>query len=348
MVICYFGDYDPEYARNKVIIKGLKENNVEVVSCQSDFKSLKKFWSLYRQHKKLKGNYDFMIVGYSDSRLMVPLAKFISNKKIIWDAFYSLYDTMIYDRKLSSTKSLKVKYYWFLDWLNCRLSDKIILDTKEHIKYFIKEFKEKNSKFIKVLVGTDFEIFPPKALKKNSILTVGFWGKYIPLQGVEYIIKAAKILEADREIKFKVIGSGQESGRIKKLASDLIINNVEFLPKVPCARLPDLIADFDICLGIFGNTPKTQRVIPNKVYQAAAMGKAIITADTTAIRELFTNGKDILLCQHAHAVDLAEKIIFLKNHNDIRELMGNDALVLSNNKTKPKIIVQPLLQDCLL
>jgi len=33
MTICYFGDYNSNYSRNRVIIKGLKENGVNVLEC---------------------------------------------------------------------------------------------------------------------------------------------------------------------------------------------------------------------------------------------------------------------------------------------------------------------------
>jgi glycosyltransferase involved in cell wall biosynthesis len=35
-----------------------------------------------------------------------------------------------------------------------------------------------------------------------------------------------------------------------------------------------------VCLGIFGVTPKALRVVPNKVFQGAAAGCAIVTSDT--------------------------------------------------------------------
>ena len=162
MTICYFGNYDPEYARNRVLIKGLRENGVEVLLCNDRSGGIKKYFKLWRLHKKFANKYDLLIVGYSDSRSMVLLAKIISKKPIVWDAFYSLYDSLVFDRKLVSPKNFKAKYYWFLDWLVCKLADKILLDTNEHIKYFVKTFKIKENKFIKVLIGADDSIFYPR------------------------------------------------------------------------------------------------------------------------------------------------------------------------------------------
>jgi hypothetical protein len=43
MTILYFGNYNPNYSRNRVLIRGLRENGVKVVECnvkRSGFLSL--------------------------------------------------------------------------------------------------------------------------------------------------------------------------------------------------------------------------------------------------------------------------------------------------------------------
>ena len=46
------------------------------------------------------------------------------------------------------------------------------------------------------------------------------------------------------------------------------------------------IAEADVCLGIFGDTTKTGRVLPFKIYSYASVGRAIVTGDTACMREL--------------------------------------------------------------
>lgn len=161
MRILYFGDFDPNYARNRILIRGLKENGVEVVTCNDRRRGFKKIFSLAACLLRSRG-FDMVLVGYSDTRFAVPLAWAFTRKPIIWDAFYSLYDAWVFDRKLVKPNSLKAAYHWLLDWVSCFLADKILLDTQTHIDYFIRTFKIKKRKLIKVLIGADDTVFHPR------------------------------------------------------------------------------------------------------------------------------------------------------------------------------------------
>lgn len=344
MTICFFGDFDPEYARNRVLTRGLKENGADILICHTVLHGLKGLWDLFQKHRSLKNKYDILIVGYSDSRSMIPLARSISNKKIIWDAFYSIYDSWVFDRKFVRSGSFNAKYYWFLDWFSCKLADSILLDTDAHIDYFSKTFGIKDSKFIKILVGAAGDIFYPKPVQKTSDkFLVHFHGNFIPLQGVEYIIRAAGIL-SDYKIQFQVIGGGQDYERIKKIAAGLSLKNIIWIDHVSYEELPNYINKADVCLGIFGKTEKAKRVIPNKAYEAIAEAKPLISADTPAMRELFTDGKDILFCRLADSQDLAAKILELKNNDKLRNEIAWGGYELFKKMAIPSKAVLPLIK----
>jgi len=178
---------------------------------------------------------------------------------------------------------------------------------------------------------------------KSPYFLITFWGNFITLQGIEYIIKAAKILEKYSDIKFIVIGDGQTKGDIIKLADNLKVKNVEFVGRIRVEELPRYIKEADICLGIFGNTDKAKRVIPNKVYEAIAMAKPVISGDSSAIRELFTNRENILLCKMADAQDLADKILELKNSSELREKIARKGYELFRKYAIPEVVVRNIL-----
>ncbi len=346
MKICYFGDFNPEYPRNRVIIKGLRENGVDVLICQDKTCGLRKFLNLVRVHKKIKRDYNFLFVGYSDSRFMVPLAKLICRKPIIWDAFYSLYDSWVFDRKLVAPQSLKAKYYWFLDWMGCLLAHKILLDAKTNIEYFIETFGSSEKKFIKVFVGTDDKLFMPADIDNGADgnFIVHFHGHFIPRQGAEFIIGAANLLR-NENILFRMIGRGQDYSGARTMAEKLGLSNLEWIDGVDYEKLPEFINKSDICLGGFGNTRKAKITSMNKLFEYMACGKAIITGDVASSREILEDGKTAIFCRCADAEDLARKILKLKYNPDLIKMLGENARKNFKESFTPQIITYKLIQD---
>ena len=85
----------------------------------------------------------------------------------------------------------------------------IWLDTQTHIDWFAKEFKVPASKFRRLWVGADDEVMKPqpRPVAADQQLTIFFYGKFIPLQGIEHIIDAAALIEReDERIRFVLCG----------------------------------------------------------------------------------------------------------------------------------------------
>lgn len=323
MKVCYFGIYDREYSRNKILISGLKQNDVEVFECISNKTGLSKYLDLIKKHRALKGNYDVMVVGYPGFQAMI-LAKFLTSKPIIFDAFVSIYDSMVLDRAQVKKNSLRALYFWYLDKLSLTLADIVLFDTNEHINFVSKEFKIKANKFRRIFVGADTNIFYPKEKKETGIFKVLFYGHFIPLQGVDSIVRAAKLLEEKKDIFFEIIGDGQEKEKIVQLSKNLNIENVNFIGNVSLEELSRKISEANVCLGIFGSTEKAKRVIPNKVYECVAIAKPVITSDTRAVREIFTE-EELFLVPISSPESISKAILLVKSDTINANLKGKRA-----------------------
>ncbi|MBC8456554.1 MAG: glycosyltransferase, partial [Deltaproteobacteria bacterium] len=273
----------------------------------------------------------------------------ISGRPLVFDAFTSLYGTFVADRKFVERGSWKAKLLHTVDKWSCRLADMILVDTDQHIDYFNNMFKIGKRKLRRIFVGADEDIFYPRVNRKNNNFLVLFYGTFIPLHGIEYIIKAAKQLEKYKDIKFQIIGSGQTSWYIEQLSEELRVNNVLFIEEwVPYKTMPEYIARADICLGIFGNTKKAKMVIPTKVFQALAMKKPIITGDSPAAREALTDRENAVLCTMADAEALAESTLLLKQNKKLREKIAENSYKLFKEKFSLKVIgieVRRILQE---
>jgi glycosyltransferase involved in cell wall biosynthesis len=345
MRICYFGIYDREYARNKVLIDGLKLNGAELLECNDKSPGIAKYLKLYLKHRAA-GSYDVMFVAYP-GQFVLPFAKLITGKPIIFDAFLSQYDSSVSDRRLTKPFSLSALKYFFSDWLSCFLADKILLDTDEHIKFFVDRFKIKKQKFLKIFVGADESVFYKQPTPKSTKYFVAhFHGSFIPLQGVDYIIKAAKLLEEkDDSIKFNLLGAGQTLSEMKALAEELEVKNVNFIGWKSKDNVANYLRSGDICLGIFGNTSKAMRVIPNKVYEGLACGKPVLTAETSAVKELLTDRHNVLFCKPASPGDLAKKILELKHDPVLAAKISKNGHDLFVNRLNSKTLGKELYDE---
>lgn len=350
MTICYFGMYARNYSRNRILLKGLSQHKVNVIECndRSHFLFGLRYLKLISKYVKLKAwDAKVLFVGFP-GQTDVPLAWLIGkifHQKIVFDAFFSLYVSQTFDRKHVTPGSLKSIGYWLVDWLGCFLSDLITLDTNAHINFFVRTFHQSPKKFLRVLVGTDTEIFKPKKLKRHTGVTIGFHGSYLPLQGAPIIIQTAKLLKS-RKFKFMLLGNGIEKAKCERLVKTEKITNVEFLNEVPYEKLPDFIAKTDICLGgPFGASLKSNQVIPNKVYECLAMKKPIIVGQSNALKELLTHKINCYEVGQGSPRKLAAAILDLAKNPKLRAKIASAGYNLAISNLTPKKITIGLVQQ---
>ena len=388
MRVCYFGTYSLEegYPRNRVIIEGLRRNGVDVVECHEDLwegtsdklagiqdglsiikkllRILHVYIKLIRKYRSI-GNYDAIIVGYA-GHIDVFLAKILNlfrRKPLILDVFLSLYDTAVVDRKIVSAGSVKAKLLHLIDTWSCRIADAVLLDTPAHIDYFVKEFRLPAGKFYAIPVGSSLKMngFSQIHAGKDNRFNVLYFGSYIPLHGVDVILKAAKILQDKYrgletqfsgenypplqgegmggdglfqeagKVVFTLVGTGQLLPEMKGLASRLGLKNVSFVDRfVKEEELSGFIINADICLGIFGKSDKALRIIPCKVYNCLAFAKPLITARTIATDGVLTHNENVCFCSPGDPQSLAEAIITLRNDDSLRNKLAQNGLEYYN------------------
>ncbi|MEX0656426.1 MAG: glycosyltransferase [Nitrosopumilaceae archaeon] len=322
MKVCLFGSYVndsygiPSGNEGIIIKKILEKKGVNVIECQKDLNSISSllatYFKLFLKHRKM--DYDIMIIPWRGI-ITLPLAKIIHKKPIIYFPAFSIYDTLVNDRKKMKQGSLKAKFVHFVDKLACKWSDLIVLESTEEIQYFCKEFGLPQEKFRQCPLTADESIFYPINKEKNSNkFTVLFFGSFIPLHGIDVIVKAAAILQNKDNIVFKICGDGQTKPEIEKLIVEQKLKNIELLGIVSKNTLLEDIHSSDVCLGIFGNTEKAKKVLTNKVFQILASKKPLITMESPTANEChLEDKKNCILVPPANPQKLADAILFLKN-----------------------------------
>lgn len=330
MHIVYLGKYDPEYDRNAVIRAGLAAHGVTVLPCCiREGHLLAQYGGLWRAAHAADLSMADAIMVAEFNQFVVPMARALAWRHripLIFDPLVSLYDSEVGDRAQTTAGSLRARRLHAMDWLSMRLADVVLADTSAHAMFFRREFGLRAKRVAVVPVGARTELFRPQPSTRDGSgdVHVLFWGSYIPLQGVEHIVRAAHLLREHKRIAFTLIGRGQTYEHVRRQADQLELPRLRFEPPIPRPELARRIVDADICLGILGNTAKAARVVPNKVYQGLAMARPVITADSGALREFMTPGKHLITVPAADPEALAEALLLLADDPNGRHRLAQD------------------------
>jgi len=307
------GTFDRGFARNRRLIALLERAGHEVVMCQSDLFGSTRYdivdkgklsmlgrglgayprvvWRFLRTRR---GDVVLtMYPGWFDTIVLAPLAR-MRRMPLIFDIYISLFDTIVSDRKIASERSVIGRLSRAVDWLSLRSAHRVIADTPEHAELYADLGGIARDRIGVVWVGADDDVFRPRpdiAPQPNRVL---FYGTYIKLHGIDVVVRAAKLLEAEG-VEFRFIGTGQERATIDRLIEELQVSNIAMTERVPLEDLPAEIASSALCCGIFGASDKVRRVVPNKVFECVAVGRPVVTADTPAMRGVFTDNEVALV-----------------------------------------------------
>jgi glycosyltransferase involved in cell wall biosynthesis len=254
---------------------------------------------------------DIVVVGYPGHLDMTAARRAARGRPVVLNPLVSLSDTFVADRGRFRAGSLPARALTRIDRRALAGADVVVADTEAHAE----RFRELGAKHVEVcLVGAEERVFTPGWTQPGTFAAL-FVGKLIPLHGLDTILAAARIAP---EVPFRIVGSGQLEPLLAHRTS-----NVEWIPWVEYEQLPDELHRTGCALGIFASSPKAQRVIPNKVFQALACGAPVLTADTPASRELLVDGESALLVPHGDARALADALRRLASEPELaRRIAG--------------------------
>jgi len=346
MRICYFGTYRDEYSRNQIMIEGLRQAGLDVVECHETLwtgiedrvqaasggwlsltfvrRLLGTYWRLLQRYRRV-GAYDIMVVGYP-GQFDVFLARLLTwwrRRPLVWDIFMSIY-LIALERQLDQRSPFTIGLLRRLEWLACRLPDRLILDTAEYVAWFTKTHGVPASRFGLVPTGADDRLFHPVESVPigDGLFRVLYYGTFIPNHGTNYIIEAAHLLKNDPIIHFDMIGDGPERAKAEELVRRYGLRNISFTAWMEKASLVGCIAQSDVCLGAFGMTPQSLMTVQNKIYEGLAMAKPVISGDSPAVRQFLKHKEHIYLCDRQQPQSLVEAIRTLKDDAGLRSYLA--------------------------
>jgi glycosyltransferase involved in cell wall biosynthesis len=289
---------------------------------------------------------DAVIVGYP-GHFLVPFGRLLSAYRrapLVFDPLVSLLDTFVGDRGLMRSGGAKASAVRAVDEVAFRLAHLVLADTWSHAAYYQEAFGLARERVAIVPVGALPEPRADGAARQlvgGEPLTVLQYGKWSPLHGAETVLAAADLLRGE-PFRFVLIGEGQLSGELRATIASRGLTNVQWLGRMPAGDLRTHTLAADVCLGVFGGSEKAGRVVPNKVFDALACGRPVVTADTDGAREWLRNGESALLTPVGDASALAAALRGLLDAGE-RARFGQAARALYRRAFTPEAVARILL-----
>lgn len=356
-LVVFFGTYDSSaHPRVQVLIDGFAASGFDTIELNSplDFDTASRvqvakqpwrapalvwrigraWWNLRRDAQSLirrlgDRTIDLVVVGYL-GQFDVHLATRVFDAPVALDYMVGMGDT-------ASDRGSRSWVGGILTWIDRRAvtaADIVVVDTTAQAARCPSPTEP-----VVVPVGAPDRWFGLGTSKKTESLDVVFFGLYTPLQGTPYIGEAIAELVDRGDIRFTMIGDGQERAECERRAG-VAAHRVTWIDWLNSEDLVSEVGRHDVCLGIFGTTSKAGRVVPNKVYQGAAAGCAIVTSDTPTQRNVFDDSA--VFCRAGDSGAIATALAQLAdNPVELRE-MRQAARTLAES-FRPLEVVAPLI-----
>lgn len=144
-------------------------------------------------------------------------------------------------------------------------------------------------------------------------------------QNIEVILKAAKQVEGNEDINFVIFGRGAQEEEYKKMAMDMHIKNLVFLPIQPYSEVPYVYSLGDAaivsCKRGFGGS-----AMPSKTWSILACGTPVLASfdKGTDMEDMISDEKLGLFNEAGDVNSLVENLLILWKDRSLRDNYGRN------------------------
>jgi glycosyltransferase involved in cell wall biosynthesis len=353
--VCHYGTFpaDEAYGRNLRIEAACRLLRWQYIPCRvpskeyssARFSAFSRSLSLVRHLLGFVSNqirlalkyerlpdHDLVIIGYPSQLdfLLLHLLNSPGNIPVVQDAFLSIYNTVVTDRKLIPSGSLMAKMLERLEAYSLGSSDALLVDTVQQGDAISLQYGIPRNRFFEMPAGVNEQIWFYRPPPEHYLpLRVCMWSTFIPLHGMEHVAHAAGILQRNNvPVTIRIIGDGQTADLFLGILESEDIGNVDWERRfVPLGRIVEMAHESHCCIGIAGTTDKAGRVIPYKAQEALAAGRPVVTAASPAALSVFSDRSDSILFEPGNPESLAGAISDLAYDGDLyRRVAGNSRI----------------------
>jgi glycosyltransferase involved in cell wall biosynthesis len=184
---------------------------------------------------------------------------------------------------------LLIRLSLWLEGFLYRRADRLMVNSPG----FIAHVTGRGARWVELVPnGADPNMFDPalrgEAFRAQHQLEGKFTVLYAGAHGLSndlgVVLEAARLLRAEPQIHFVMVGAGKEKAALMAQAQALGLNNISFLPSIPKQEMKQALAAADACLAILKPLEWYKTTYPNKVFDYMAAGRPVVLAIDGVIR----------------------------------------------------------------
>ncbi|APX33080.1 hypothetical protein BH708_10560 [Brachybacterium sp. P6-10-X1] len=156
---------------------------------------------------------------------------------------------------------------------------------------------------------------------------IGYVGSVLDYEGIELMLEAAEVMNRTRaDFHVLIVGDGAELERFQKHVEEHELEHVvTFTGRVPHEDVERYYSLIDITPFPRLPLPVCEMVSPLKPFEAMAMGKAVVSSDVAALKEIVTPGVNGYLHEKGSAESLIEQLTRLLDDPEHTRQIGAQA-----------------------
>jgi len=333
--ICYLGITDPAFSRAGVYIGALRAQGVVVHECFDSTPGWRKFWRLYKKHHELRHAYDVLIVGYPGA-LVVPLARLISKRPIIFDAGWTLFEGVVLARGHHAHNPFARFFLWCIDRAGHLCADLVLLDSDEQISFYCTLMRVSRKKLRRLYTGCDERNFYyDETLKKTEQFTAVFRGKHNHEAGLSVVLQAGRLLEREG-IALRIYSPGY-------VPEEAIPSNVSIQDTfLPFTELRTRMSECHVSIGQMAKHERLHHSIPHKAFESCRMGLPYISAYSRALKEFLGQDKGMYVPPEDPRA-LAQALIRIRNNPELATSLAEAGMSAYAEKASWQVLANTLV-----
>ena len=184
--------------------------------------------------------------------------------------------------------------------------------------------------------GADLEFYSPgepsEAIRDQYGLqgkfTAGYIGTIGMAAGLEVVLEASRKLkeQGDDSIRFLLVGDGAERVMLEERAKKEGLTHVIFAGRLPKADVPALLRTVDVCFIHLRKSDLFKTVLPSKLFEAFAVGRAVILGVDGNAREVLEKADAGIFVGPGNVDSLIAGVRKLKEDASVRQTFEQNGL----------------------